>query len=474
MAEFDSSSSLNAFKEIHIVGIGGAGMSAIGRVLKGKGIDVHGSDQAEGLLIDALRQEGIQVALGHAPEHVGSADVVLASSAIPDDNVELTTARNRDIPVMRRPDFLPILTSGYRVIAVAGAHGKTTVTGMIALAMLKAGLDPTFIIGGVIQTLGTNARVGHGPCFLIEADEYQHTFLSLEPEIAVITNIEHDHPDIFPNLRFLRLAFGDFVDRIRPDGLLVACNDDKVAHAVAASFHANGGRLALYGCDDDLGLALQAKQIHANEHGGVDFKVSREGQGILGEVSLQIPGRHNVLNALAALLVAEELGIAMPTTSAALADFTGMARRFEQLGEVKGVTVIDDYAHHPTQIRAVLAAARQRYPTRRIIAVWQPHTFSRVKALREAFATAFTDADHVWVLPIYAAREADDASISHRDLSIAQGEHKATVVDALEEAVQTLAVYVQPGDVVLLMGAGNEYVVGQQLLDILTTKPALA
>ncbi len=469
MADLNSLSDLNALKEIHIVGIGGAGMSAIGRVLKGQGVDVHGSDQTAGLLINALREEGIPVAIGHAPERVGTADVVLASSAVPDDNVELTTARARGIPVMRRPDFLPVLTSGYRVIAIAGAHGKTTVTGMIALIMLKAGLDPTFIVGGVIQTLGTNASVGHGPYFLIEADEYQNTFLSLEPEIAVITNIEHDHPDIFPNLRFLRLAFGDFVDRIRPDGLLVACNDDEVAHAVAASFHANGGRLALYGCNDDLGLALQAKQIRANEQGGVDFNVIREGQGILGEVSLQIPGRHNVLNALAALLVTEELGVGLSTASAALAEFTGMARRFEQLGEANGVTVIDDYAHHPTQIRAVLAAARQRYPGKRIIAVWQPHTFSRVKALREAFMTAFTDADYVLVLPIYAAREIDDGSISHHDLAqnlcvTAQEDHETTVVNTLEEAVQTLVSQVQPGDIVILMGAGDEYIVGQQLL----------
>jgi UDP-N-acetylmuramate--alanine ligase len=230
--------------------------------------------------------------------------------------------------------------------------------------------------------------------------------------------------------------------------------------------------LALYGCDDDLGLALQAKQIRANEQGGVDFNVIREGQGILGEVSLQIPGRHNVLNALAALLVTEELGVALSTASAALAEFTGMARRFEQLGKANGVTVIDDYAHHPTQIRAVLAAARQRYPGKRVIAVWQPHTFSRVKALREAFMTAFTDADYVLVLPIYAAREIDDGSISHHDLAqnlcaTAQEDHETTAVNTLEEAAQTLVSQVQPGDIVILMGAGDEYIVGQQLLAML-------
>ncbi|MBN1486851.1 MAG: UDP-N-acetylmuramate--L-alanine ligase [Anaerolineae bacterium] len=455
---------LNTLEEVHVVGIGGAGMSAIARVLQARGSTVHGSDQQEGLLLTALRDEGIAVHIGHDPAHIGAAGLVLASSAVPDDNPELVAAREREIPVMRRPEFLPILTAGYQVIAISGAHGKTTVTGMIASVLLEAGLDPTFIVGGVVQNLGTNARAGSGPYFVIEADEYKNTFLALKSQIAVVTNIEFDHPDVFPNLRFLRLAFGDFVDGIKPDGLLVACNDDFVAHAVAASFHANGGRLALYGMNDDLGLALQATEIKGNDRGGVDFKVVREGYGQLCEVSLAIPGAYNAVNALAVLLVAEELGIDFKVTAEILSRFEGTARRFEILGEVDGITVIDDYAHHPTQIKSVLSAARLRYPGRRLVAVWQPHTFSRIKALHDEFLNAFDAADQVLVLPIYAAREKDDGSLNHNDLA-AQIQHSSVAaVVSLDAAVEWLKANVESGAVVLLMGAGDEYVVGQKLL----------
>ena len=236
---------LQSHKTIHIVGIGGAGMSAIARVLHGRGFAVQGSDRRASPLIDALREEGIPVAVGHAAENIGQADLVLASSAIPDDNVELLTAQQRGIEVARRPDFLRELTAGHEVIAVAGAHGKTTVTGMITRILVEAGLDPTFIVGGVMSSLGTNARAGKGKYFVIEADEYRNTFLALSPRIAVITNVEFDHPDYFPSLRFVRLAFGEFVDNIRPQGLLVACNDDKIAHEIAASFPVSYTHLTL-------------------------------------------------------------------------------------------------------------------------------------------------------------------------------------------------------------------------------------
>ncbi len=458
---------LKAYEEIHIIGIGGAGMSAIARVLRGHNIKVRGSDQAAGPMVKVLQEEGIPVVVGHAPENLGDADLVLASSAVPDDNPEILAAQERQIPVLHRPDFLPLLTSDYKVIAVAGAHGKTTITGMIALIMMEAGLDPSFIIGGVVQNLGTNARVGESPYFVIEADEYQKTFLALEPQVAVVSNIEHDHPDIFPNLRFLRLAFGDFVDRVHADGLLIACNDDEVAHAVAASFHANGGRLALYGERTDRGLALQAVDIQPNAIGGVDFNVVREGHGQLCHVSLRLPGTHNAVNALAALLVAEEVGVDWPAASVSLGHFEGMARRFEILGEAAGVLVVDDYAHHPTQIQVVLAAAKQRYPGRRLVVVWQPHTFSRIKTLREDFATSFGGADKVVVLPIYAAREVDDGTVNAQDLASEIQHAEAVAVESFDEAVQILSDTVQASDVVILMGAGDEYLVGRQLLDVL-------
>jgi len=457
---------LQSHKTIHIVGIGGAGMSAIARVLHGRGFAVQGSDRRASPLIDALREEGIPVAVGHAAENIGQADLVLASSAIPDDNVELLTAQQRGIEVARRPDFLRELTAGHEVIAVAGAHGKTTVTGMITRILVEAGLDPTFIVGGVMSSLGTNARAGKGKYFVIEADEYRNTFLALSPRIAVITNVEFDHPDYFPSLRFVRLAFGEFVDNIRPQGLLVACNDDKIAHEIAASFHANGGRLALYGCDPGVGLAWQARDVHPNEYGGSTFLALND-EVPLGLVKLRVPGEFNVLNALAALNVAFEVGVDWVIARTALESFTGTARRFEILGEAQNVLVIDDYAHHPTQIRGVLAAARQRYPERRIIAAWEPHTFSRVKALYDAFMAAFDDADEVVVLPIYAAREADDPTLTAKGLADDLLHPHVLSAGTLNEAVQVLSAQCKAGDVVMLMGAGNEYVMGQQLLETL-------
>lgn len=454
---------LDDFKQVHIVGIGGAGMSAIARVLHARGVAVTGSDRQASPTTEALAAEGISLMIGHAAENLAQPDLVLASSAVAQDNPERVAAREQGIPVMERPAFLPLLTAGYNVIAVAGAHGKTTVTGMIATILLEAGFDPTFIIGGVPTNLGTNARAGEGHYFVIEADEYRNTFLSLEPRIAVVTNIQYDHPDEFPSLRFLRLAFGDFVDRIQPGGLLVACNDDPVAHLVAASFHANGGRLALYAIEEGIGLAYRALNVRPNSLGGVDFEAQFKGQAML-PVRLQIPGSHNALNALAALAVAEEVGIPWNQAAQSLLHFTGTKRRFEVLGETGGVVVIDDYAHHPTQIQAVLEAAHQRYPVGRVIAVWQPHTFSRIRALWDDFLDAFAGAARVVVLPIYAAREVDDGTLTHAAIAAALTHPDVTAAASLDEAVEWLAAEVAPGDVVLLMGAGDEYRVGHGLL----------
>lgn len=452
---------LTGFQRIHIVGIGGAGMSAIARVLRGRGFTVTGSDRGEGLLVTALRAEGIPVAVGHAPENLGAAELVLASSAVPDENPELVAARAQGVPVLRRPEFLAALTAGYDVIAIAGAHGKTTVSGMIATILLAAGLDPTFIVGGVVANLGTNARVGQGRHFVIEADEYRNTFLALEPQIAVVTNVEYDHPDSFPSPKHLRLAFGEFVEQIRPGGLLVACADDPVAHAVGASYHANGGRLVRYG--RSAGATWQVTGLRANESGGVDGVVWWEGHEI-GLLRLRLPGEHNAVNALAAVAVASALEIPWETSRKALESFAGTERRFEILGEAAGVVVVDDYAHHPTQIKAVLAAARQRYPERRIIAVWQPHTYSRIKALWGEFLAAFEQADRVLILPIYAAREVDDGTVSHRDLAARLHHGDVVVAESLADAVERLAAEIAPDDLVLLMGAGDEYLVGRQLL----------
>jgi UDP-N-acetylmuramate--alanine ligase len=448
--------------EIHIVGIGGAGMSAIARVLQGKGLRVHGSDRRQSPLTDALKAEGIPVVLGHAADNLGQPDLVLISSAVHEDNVEVQAARQRDIRVLERTQFLGALTDGYDVIAIAGAHGKTTVTGMTTLLLLEAGLDPTFIVGGVMTDLGTNAHAGSGKHFIIESDEYRSTFLALKPAIAVVTNVEFDHPDSFPSPRFVRMAFGNFVDNIRAGGTLIACNDDELAHAIAASYHANGGNLMLYGQNEGIGLSWRATNIRANEHGGVSF-TALQGTRAVGDIHLRVPGDYNAVNALAVLGIASALKIKWNVTRAALERFTGTARRFEILGDVDGIVVIDDYAHHPTQIRAVLQAARQRYPGRRIVAVWEPHTFSRIKALYEDFMVAFAAADQVFVLPIYAAREHNDGTLTS-DMLAQQVKHPAVAAFAtLEEAIFRLCEQAQTGDVILMMGAGNEYIVGKRL-----------
>ena len=457
---------LDGVRDIHIVGVGGAGMSAIARVLHGWGKTVHGSDRRSSPITEALQAEGIAVAVGHAVENIAGADLVLASSAVPDTNPELAAARERGIRVARRPEFLPELTSGCEVIAVAGAHGKTTVTGMTASVLLAAGLDPTYIVGGVVLNLQTNGYAGSGRHFVIEADEYRRTFLALSPTVAVITNVEFDHPDCYPSLRHLRLAFGEFVDSIVPGGVLIACGDDPVAHAIAASYHANGGRVVLYGVGTEAEYSWQARDIAANAAGGLSFAAVHEGE-VVGRFDLQVPGEFNVVNALAVLGIAAELGIDQQVMQQALQAYTGTARRFEVLGEADGVTVIDDYAHHPTQIRGVLRAARRRYGERRLIAVWEPHTFSRIRALREEFMTSFGVADQVLVMPIYAAREADDGSLTTQDLALTVAHQAVQCAASLDDAVARLATGTLPGDVVMLMGAGNEYVVGRRLVELL-------
>ena len=456
-------SDLDHVRTVHIVGIGGAGMSAIARVLRGWELEVRGSDRQTSPITAALEAEGIPVYVGHAVANVGEVDLVLASSAVPDDNVELAAARERGLRVMRRPEFLAPLTSQYDVIAVAGAHGKTTVTGMVALALLEAGLDPTYIVGGVMANLNTNAGAGTGRHFVIEADEYRRTFLALRPAIAVITNVEFDHPDCFPDLKHVRLAFGEFADNVVPGGLLIACADDPIAYAIAVSHHANGGRIVLYGRNPEAGLTWLAKDLHTNACGGISFTVEHE-ERLLGEIALQVPGEFNALNALATLCVGTELGLDWPVVAASLARFSGTARRFEVLGEVDGVTVIDDYAHHPTQIRGVLEAARSRYPGRRIVAVWEPHTFSRVRALYDAFTSSFTEADRVVLLPIYAAREQDDGTLTSEALARAVDHPDVVTASSLEEVVVGLAASSRSGDVILMLGAGNEYLAGQRLL----------
>jgi len=349
-------------------------------------------------------------------------------------------------------------------VAVAGTHGKTTTTAMIVHILRQTGRDPSFIVGGIVPGVGTNAGVGQGAAFVIEADEYDHMFLGLRPALAVITSIEHDHPDLFPTLEALVDAFRRFAALIPPDGLLVACADDPGAGALAATRRSAGGMVTTYGVAS-AEAGWRAVNVRA-QGGGMAFDVLRAGRRA-GAGRLRVPGAHNVLNALAALAIVERLGVAEDGALAALATFSGAARRFEVRGQAGGVTVIDDYGHHPTAITATLRAARAAYPQAAIWAVWQPHTYSRLRALFEGFAAAFPPeaVDHVLITDVYAAREAISDGPGVPDLIARIPHPDVRHTPTFGAAVEALAAGVKPGDVVLILSAGDAPAIGVRLLE---------
>lgn len=463
---------------IHIMGVGGAGMSAIARLLHARGVRVSGDDRAASPTLDALVAEGIPAFVGHDPLHLdgvalgGPVDVLAPSSAIAADEAELVEARRRGLRIWHRGDLLSMLLDGRVGIGVAGTHGKTTTSAMCATVLLDAGLDPSFIIGGNVPGLGANARHGAGDPFVLEADEYDRTFLHYAPRVAVITNVEFDHPDTYASEDDVRAAFASYVASAPEDGLVVSCADDAGAAAVVRRA---GARAACV----DYGIhrgAWRAVNLRANTLGGMDFSFHGPGAGggeVGGNCSLRVAGEHNVRNALAALIVADACGVPVAQAAAALGTFRGAERRFELKGEARGVRIVDDYAHHPTEIRATLAAARLRYPLAKIWAVWQPHTFSRTAALLEDFAASFGDADQVVVLPIYAARErAEDFGFAANALNPIEIARRITKTGArpasgLSEAAGLLLSQVRGGDVVITLSAGDGNDVGQRLLAML-------
>lgn len=457
-------------KRVHFIGIGGAGLSAIARVLLERGAVVSGSDREPSPLAEALARDGVRVFTGHHAENVAGADLVVISSAVPPSNVEVLAAREAGIPVLKRPELLGQMMDGQFGVAVAGTHGKTTTTAMIASILLEAGRDPTFIVGGVIAGLETNACAGGSNLFVVEADEYDRTFLSLEPTVAVITNVEHDHPDCYPTFADIQAAFAEFAALVPHDGLLAVCWDNPAARELGEQRRSAGAQVAFFGLGP--GAEWRAEEIRPNFAGGVDFLATHQGQ-VLGLVRLRLPGAHNASNAMAALAVADFLDVPFRVARAALTDFRGVGRRFEIKGEVGGVTVVDDYAHHPTEIRATLQAARERFPQRCLWAVWQPHTFSRTRALLAEFAEAFGVADHVVVLPIYASRETDTLGVRSSDVIAAMRHPDARCAVSLDEALVWLGTEVRPGDVVLTLGAGDGYRVGEWLIEVLRNGKAV-
>jgi len=460
-------------KRVHFIGIGGSGLSAIARLLKESGYEVTGSDRALSSFAADLQNEGISVYVGHHPRNVGGADLVIRSSAIGDDNPEVDAAKRAGIPVYKRSDFLGQLMAEKTGIAVAGTHGKTTTTAMIAWALYAMQRDPSFIVGGTLNNLKVNAHAGKGDLFVIEADEYDRMFLGLKPRIEVVTNLEHDHPDIYPKFEDMYAAFQSFVDLLPPDGTLIVCAEDEGAVTLLTHARRKGLNIVSYSVQGEMTINspqwMQARTTKPNTRGGYDFSVMTNmgaSSASAINVSLQVPGEHNVRNALAALSVAATLGLPLQEFADALGEFTGTGRRFEIRGERNGVVVIDDYAHHPTEIRATLAGAKMRYPNRRIWAVWQPHTYSRTQTLFYEFSRAFVDASEVLVTEIYASREARQ-DFSSAEVVSAMPHPSVRYTGSLSNTKKHLLENLRPGDVVIVLSAGDADQISSDLLKVM-------
>jgi UDP-N-acetylmuramate--alanine ligase len=444
---------------IHLIGIGGAGLSAIATVLLQQGYTVSGSDMQASSMTERLAEMGARVFIGHKPENLpDNLDTVIISSAIPQDNPELVGARQRGLTIAKRAEWLGQMMQDQVGIAIAGTHGKTTTTAMTAFMLREAGQDPTYIVGGFVPQMDSNAAAGKGNVFVIEADEYDHTFLGLRPTVAVVTVVEWDHPDIFPTPQHLTRAFTDFVRLTPPHGLVIGCGDDPGARQVIEQARA---RVATYGLQAHN--EWQAVDVQPNQRGGSDFRAIHASSSV--EVSLAVPGLHNVYNALAVLIVADHQGVDLPLAAEILGRFTGVGRRFELKGEVNGITIIDDYAHHPTEIKATLAAARTRFGERPIWAVFQPHTFSRTISLLDDFAGAFDDADNVVIVDIFPSRETDEGVVNSQDIIDRMTHPNARYIGPLREAADYLVHHLAPPAVLFTLGAGDGYQIGEWVLE---------
>lgn len=447
-------------KQVHLVGIGGTGLSAIARVLMQRGCIVSGSDRAASPMLDALAAEGARVFVGHDAAHIAGADALIITSAASSANPEISAALAAGIPVHKRSDIIAAIMDGQTGVGIAGTHGKTTTTGMLAHILMTTGRDPSFIVGSTVASLGTNARYGQGDAFVIEADEYDYMFLGLKPRIAVVNNVEWDHPDFFTTPQQFTEAFDRFVATLPADGLLIACADDAGAAALAERTRPGGRTVLLFGQADQADARIEALTVADD---GVRFTLTLRGEA--APVTLPLPGAHNALNAAAALTAAVSLGVPLAEGAAVLASFRGTGRRFDVRHDDGAVAVIDDYAHHPTAIRATLAAARARYPDRALWAVWQPHTYTRTRALLDEYAGAFSDADGVIVTEIYAARELPVYGITGQMTAQAVRHHAVYFAPTLEAAAAILRTHVQPPAAIVIMSAGDAPTIGRLYLE---------
>jgi UDP-N-acetylmuramate--alanine ligase len=462
-------------KRLHFVGVGGIGMSGLAELLKSVGLEVTGSDLADGETVTRLRGLGIPVFRGHRAENIQGADVVVYSSAVHESNPEVAAARTAGVPVIKRAEMLAEVMRVKRGIAVAGTHGKTTTTSMTGAILMAAGLDPTIIVGGRMREVGT-ARLGRGEYLVAEADEFDRSFLALSPMLAVVTNIDLEHLDTYRDLKDLQETFARFARSVPFFGAAILGLDDPNVQEIRPLI---SRRVVTFGLTPQADVTVRDLVL---ERAGSRFVAFADRQ-FTGSVSLQVPGLHNVKNALAALAVARELSIPFETASRALREFRGVIRRFEMKGERRGAVVVDDYAHHPTEVAATLAAARQSYPDRRIVALFQPHLYSRTKDMAAAFGAAFLNADVLLVTPVYGSREAPREGVTGAlvaDAATVRGHRAARYVADRADIASVLEKEIKDGDLLLTMGAGDVNQFGEIFLRVkesegkVTAQPAAA
>jgi UDP-N-acetylmuramate--alanine ligase len=465
---------LGRTRRVHFVGIGGIGMSGIAELLTNLGYEISGSDTKPSDVTGRLTELGVEVHIGHDPSHVGAADVVVMSSAIQRDNPEILEARRRRVPVIPRAEMLAELMRLRFGIAIAGAHGKTTTTSMVALVLERAGLDPTAVIGGRLSAFGSNARLGQGDSIVVEADESDRSFLSLFPSIAVVTNIDREHMEAYGSWEALQDGFAEFVNKVPFYGAVVLCVDDAPVRALLPRILR---RVITYGLSDRTGNDVPDVAGHDMqlEPFGSRCEVSQaaaDGRIDLGTLLLTVPGRHNLLNALGAVAVGLELGVPFRRIAEALAEFAGAERRFQIKGEARGVLVVDDYGHHPTEVAAVIAAARPA--NRRIVVVFQPHRYTRTRDLMAEFGRALGAADEIVLTDIYPAGEAPIPGITVDALADSVRASTPTVlhvVRQLAEVPAQVAAIARPGDLVITLGAGSIGAVADRILAALSETP---
>jgi UDP-N-acetylmuramate--alanine ligase len=454
----------NKTQKIHFVGIGGIGMSGIAELLLNLGYGVSGSDLNDSATTRKLQGLGARISKGHQAELVAGADVVVTSSAISKDNPEVLAAMEAAIPVIQRAEMLAELMRLAKYgIAIAGSHGKTSTTSMVSWMMAEAGLDPTIVVGGKVDSLGGNAKLGTGDFLVAEADESDGSFLKLSPVLDVVTNIDLEHMDHYTDIDHIKATFLEFIDRIPFYGAVILCLDDENIADILPEIRK---RKITYGFSAQADIS--AEQIETGR-GRVAFTVKRNGEE-LGRIDFSLPGKHNVYNALATICVGLEVEIPFDTISAALQSFQGVQRRMQQKGKGKGITVLDDYGHHPTEIRATLSAIKEGWPEKRLVVLFQPHRYTRTLALLDEFKTCFHHADYLVITDIYAASEESLAEISGKILLEEvkrHGQRNTQFIANVADLAETILPELQEGDLVLTLGAGNIVQAGEDLVGLL-------